>query len=283
MKHSVLLYFFYNYVFFTTNNYNIVIFVPAIILGKMTDVIYGRNAVIEAFGAGMDIEKVFMLTTLRGEYEILVRNLCKEKNTPLAKVPEIKLNELSKFKAHQGVVALISPVKYYDYKDIIAAAYDNGQNPLLIILDGVTDVRNIGAISRSAYFFGAHGLIISGNFAGRINEDTVKASAGAILKLQVSRVHSLLHLVSDLQSLGVKVIATSLKDAVLPEEADMTVPTAILLGAEDKGLHYKVLEIVDEVTRIPAINEFDSLNVSVASGVLLYECNRQRSHKLSQS
>lgn len=243
----------------------------------MTDLIFGKNAVLEAFNAGMDIEKVFVLNNIRGEFEVQIRNLCKDANVPLAKVPEIKLNELSKFKAHQGVVALISPIKYYDHKDIIASAFDKGEVPLIIVLDGVTDVRNIGAISRSAYFFGAHCIIISGNFAGRINEDTVKTSAGAILKIPVSRVSSLLHLVSDLQSMGLKVVATSLtKDAVIPEKSDLVEPIAIILGAEDKGLHYKVLEIVDEVVKITAIGDFDSLNVSVAAGVLLYECNRQR-------
>lgn len=243
----------------------------------MTDLIFGKNAVLEAFDAGLDIEKVFVLNNIRGEFEVQIRNLCKDANVPLAKVPEIKLNELSKFKAHQGVVALISPIKYYDHKDVIAAAFEKGEVPLLLVLDGVTDVRNIGAIARSAYFFGAQGIIICGNFGGRINEDTVKTSAGAILKLPVCRVNSLLHLVSDLQSSGLKVIATSLtKDATLPENSDLTEPIAIILGAEDKGLHYKVLEIVDEVVKIPALGEFDSLNVSVAAGVLLYECTRQR-------
>lgn len=243
----------------------------------MTDLIFGKNAVIEAFDANLDIEKVFVLNSIRGEFEVQIRNLCKDANIPLAKVPEIKLNELSKFKAHQGVVALISPIKYYDHKDIITSAFEKGETPLCIVLDGVTDVRNIGAIARSAYFFGAHAIIISGNFAGRINEDTVKTSAGAILKIPVSRVSSLLHLVSDLQSMGLKVVATSLsKEAILPKNSDLKEPTAILLGAEDKGLHYKVLEIVDEVVKIPAIGEFDSLNVSVAAGILLYESNRQR-------
>jgi 23S rRNA (guanosine2251-2'-O)-methyltransferase len=242
----------------------------------MTDIIFGKNAVAEAFNAGMDIEKVFVLSNMKGEYEVQIRNLCRDHSVPLAKVPEVKLNELSKYKVHQGVVALISPIKYHEYKDIISAAVDAGQTPLMIILDGVTDVRNVGAISRSAYYFGAHGLIISGNFAGRINEDTVKSSAGAILSLPVCRVSSLLHLVSDLQSLGLKVVATSLKDAVSPEDADLKEPLAIILGAEDKGLHYKVLEIVDEAIKIPSYNDFDSLNVSVAAGVLLYECTRQR-------
>ncbi|MBC7884018.1 MAG: 23S rRNA (guanosine(2251)-2'-O)-methyltransferase RlmB [Saprospiraceae bacterium] len=243
----------------------------------MTDLIYGRNAVIEAFDAGLDIEKVFVLNNIRGEYEIKIRNLCKVANVPLAKVPEIKLNELSKYKAHQGIIAMISPIKYYEFQDIISSAFDQGRIPLVVVLDGVTDVRNIGAIARSAYYFGADALIISGNFAGSINEDTVKTSAGAILKLSVCRTSSLLSLVSNLQSSGLKVVATSLKDSIEPEKSDMKEPLAIILGAEDKGLHYKVLELVDEVIKIPSFNDFDSLNVSVAAGILLYECKKQRS------
>ena len=242
----------------------------------MTDLIFGKNAVIEAFNAGTDIEKVYVLNNIRGEFEIQIRNLCKDKNIPLAKVPEIKLNEITKFKAHQGIVALISPIKYVDYKDVVALDFEKGKTPLLVVLDGVTDVRNIGAIARSAYFFGASGMVISGNIAGRINEDTVKTSAGAILKLPVSRAGSLLHLVSDLQSMGLKVTATSLTKAMEPHQSSMIEPLAIILGAEDKGLHYKVLDLVDEVVKIPSTNEFDSLNVSVAAGVLLYECNKQR-------
>jgi len=243
----------------------------------MTDIIFGKNAVLQAFHGGLDIEKVFVLNNMRGEYEVQIRNLCKDNSVPMAKVPEIKLNELSKNKVHQGVVALISPIKYHEYTTLVADALDACQKPLFIIVDGVTDVRNIGAIARSAYYFGAHGLIISGNFAGRINEDTVKSSAGAIMNLPVCRVSSLLHLISDLQSLGIKVVATSLKNAVTPEISELHEPLAIILGAEDKGLHYKVLEMVDEVVKIPSYNDFDSLNVSVAAGILLYECTRQRS------
>lgn len=242
----------------------------------MTDLIFGKNAVIEAFNAGLDIEKIFVLNNMRGEFEVQIRNLCRDHNVPLAKVPEIKLNELTKFKAHQGIVALISPIKYYDFRDIVAKAFDNAEIPLIIVLDGVTDVRNIGAIARSTHFFGAHGIIITGNFGGRINEDTVKTSAGAILKIPVSRANSLLSLVSELQSLGLKVVATSLKNSLHPTECDLTEPLAIILGAEDSGLHYKVLEIVDEVVKIPSGGEFDSLNVSVAAGILLYETKRQR-------
>jgi 23S rRNA (guanosine2251-2'-O)-methyltransferase len=177
---------------------------------------------------------------------------------------------------HQGVVALISPIKYHDFREVISSTFAAGKSPLILVMDGVTDVRNIGAIARSAYFFGADAIIIAGNFAGRISEDTVKTSAGAILKIPVCRVNSLLTLVSDLQSLGIKVVATSLKDAIEPEQSDMKEPLAFILGAEDKGLHYKVLEIVDEVIKIPAVSDFDSLNVSVAAGIFLYESAKQR-------
>lgn len=245
----------------------------------MSDIIYGRNTIIEAFEASLDIEKVYLLSSLRGEYEIEVRNYCKENDIPLAKVPEIKLNELTRFKTHQGVAAVISPIKYVDYREVIAELLTSGIIPMIIVLDGVTDVRNIGAIARSAYYFGADLMIVTGSFSGRINEDTVKASAGAILNLPVSRTSSLLTLISELQSLGIMVVATSLKDAVTPYEIDMTIPTAIVLGSEDKGLHYKTLEIVDATVKIISVSEFDSLNVSVAAGILLYECSNQRKAK----
>lgn len=245
----------------------------------MTDVIYGRNTILEAFSSGMDIEKVFVLSTLKGEFEVQIRNICRDNNVPMAKVPEIKLNELTKHKAvHQGVVATISPLKYADWREIIEDVFAKGQKPLIVVMDGVTDVRNIGAVARSAHFFGAHAVIISGSFSGRISEDTVKTSAGAILKIPVCRVNSLLHLVSDLQAMEIVVIASSLKDAVEPSSCEFTEPTAIILGSEDKGLHYKVLEIVDQVVKIPANSDFDSLNVSVAGGILLYEAMRQRAN-----
>lgn len=246
----------------------------------MTDIIYGRNAVSEALKSSLDIEKIYMLNHLRGEYEVEVRNLCKENNIPLAKVPEVKLNELTRNRGiHQGVVAIISPVKYTEVEKLVKEALENQAQPFFVIIDGVKDVRNIGAIARSAHFFGAGGIIISGKFSGRISEDTVKASAGAILKLPIARVNSLLTLISDLQSMGIIVVATSLENAVPPTECDFTEPVAFILGSEDTGLHKKVLSIVDYTVKIPAVTDFDSLNVSVAGGILFYETARQRSSK----
>lgn len=244
--------------------------------GVMSDLIYGRNAVVEAIQSGKQVEKVFVLSTLRGEYEVQLRHLCTEHTIQLARVPEVKLKELAKGKAHQGVVAFMSPISYVDYHDVAALAFERGEIPLFVVADGVTDVRNIGAMSRSAHYFGAHGLIITGNFSGRIHEDTVKASAGALLQLPVSRVASLTQLISELQAMGIKVVATSLKSGLQPSDACFSEPLALLMGSEEKGLHYKVLEIVDETIRIQGSGKFDSLNVSVATGILLYEVFRQR-------
>ncbi|MBK9255615.1 MAG: 23S rRNA (guanosine(2251)-2'-O)-methyltransferase RlmB [Saprospiraceae bacterium] len=242
----------------------------------MSDIIFGKNPVLEAFDAGADIEKIFMLSTLRGELEVSIRNLCRDRQIPLAKVPEVKLNELSKNRNHQGVVAIISPVNFQNIKDVIALIYEEGNVPLIVIADGVNDVRNLGALARSAYFFGAHALVFSGNMTGRINEDTVKTSAGAILKIPVCRAQSLFNLISDLQNSGIHVVAAGLKSEKSVDKIDFKVPTALLLGSEEKGLHYKVYEVVDDVATIPAVNAFDSLNVSVAGGILLYEVVRQR-------
>ena len=218
-----------------------------------------------------------MLNTIRGEFEIQIRQACKQNNIPLAKVPEVKLNELAGQQAnHQGIVVVIPAISYMDYREMIRLARESGQPPLLVVVDGVTDVRNIGAIARSAYFFGAHGMIITGNASGRINEDAIKTSAGALLQLPVARASSIFELISDLQAAGIFVAATSLTNAVPVHTCDMRTPLAIVLGSEGKGLHYKVLEIVDYTLEIPAINEFDSLNVSVAAGIMLYEASRQR-------
>jgi 23S rRNA (guanosine2251-2'-O)-methyltransferase len=245
----------------------------------MTDIIFGRNPVTEALDSGVEIEKIYMLNSMRGETEVMMRRICKEKNIPLAKVPEIKLKELTKNKVHQGLVAMISPIRYQEVQDIIAGVFENGQTPLLLVADGVTDVRNLGALARSAYFFGAHALILSGGVGGRINDEAVKASAGAMLKIPVCRNPSIFNLISELQSAGIKVLASGMKTENSISESYLNEPVAILLGSEDKGLHPKVFEVVDEVVKIPAGGDFDSLNVSVAGGILMYEVNRQRHSK----
>jgi 23S rRNA (guanosine2251-2'-O)-methyltransferase len=242
----------------------------------MSDIIFGKNPVLEAIKAKKDIEKIYVLATLRGELEITIRQWCKENNVPLAKIPEIKMNEICRTKVHQGVAAIISPITYQDIFEVLANEEAAGKTPLILILDGVTDIRNIGAVARSALFFGASGLVITGNFAGRINEEAVKSSAGALLKIPVSRYTSLLGLMASLQNKGVQLVGTTLNASVGINEADYSIPTAFILGSEDKGLHYKVTENTDINVKIQGASDFDSINVSVAAGICLYECQRQR-------
>lgn len=242
----------------------------------MSNLVLGRNAMLEAMAAGTEIEKIYLLHSLHGEFEVDIRNYCREHHIPLAKVPEVKLKELSKNRNHQGVIGIISGISFCDYRKVIADLFEEKKEPVIVIMEGITDVRNVGAIARSAHYFGANLIIMAGNASARINEDTIKASAGAILTIPVSRAGSLLALISELQELHIRVIATSLNRSTDIQDADLSGPIAFILGNEEKGLHYKVLDIVDESIKIPQVSDFDSLNVSVAAGIVLYEASRQK-------
>ncbi|MCB9308855.1 MAG: 23S rRNA (guanosine(2251)-2'-O)-methyltransferase RlmB [Lewinellaceae bacterium] len=246
----------------------------------MVDQVFGRNPVLEALeNDSINIEKIYILQSITGDFEKTVRSQCKRKNIDLARVPEQKLNELTRHKNHQGIVATIAPIIYQEYTDVIDTVLKKNELPIILILDNITDVRNIGAIARSAYFFGAHSIILTGNHSGGINDLSVKTSAGALLHLPVCKGKNLFNVVSDMQSLGIKVVATTSQTGHKLEQCDMSVGLAILLGSEGSGIHNKVLDVVDETIQIGAINAFDSLNVSVAAGILLYELQRQRHHE----
>jgi 23S rRNA (guanosine2251-2'-O)-methyltransferase len=249
----------------------------------MNNLIIGRNAIQEAMAAGTEIEKIYLLHSIHGEFEVEIRNYCRQHNIPLAKVPEVKLKELSRNRNHQGVVGIISGITFCDYRKIIANLLEEDKEPLIVITESITDVRNVGAIARSAHYFGANLIIMAGNASARINEDTIKASAGAILTIPVARAGSLLALISELQQLHIRVIATSLNRASDVQDTDLSGPVAFILGNEEKGLHYKVLEIVDETIKIPQVSGFDSLNVSVAAGIVLYEASRQKRIKTTNN
>lgn len=239
-------------------------------------IIYGKNPVIEAIKTGQKIEKVFLLASLRGEVEVQVRNECKDHNIPLTKVPQRRLNEMAKGNNHQGVLAYISPVEYTTVAELVPQLLAEGKVPLLIVLDGVTDVRNMGAIARSAKVFGAHGLVIPAKGTARVSEEMVKSSAGAILHIPVCRENSLPVALETLQQHSIRVYATDLKATKTVKEVDMKHPTALILGAEDLGVSRKSLQIADEAIKIPQADSFDSLNVSVAAGILFYEVLQQR-------
>ena len=234
--------------------------------------IYGRNPVLEALEQGVPVEKVFMLATMKGPYEKQIRHWAQHYNVPISKVPQEKLNQLSGNKAHQGVAAYISPVRYLDLHDFLK---DHKKETMkLLLLDGVQDVRNIGAIARSAKVFGVDALVLSAKNSGRMSEDTVKASAGAILSLPIIRVSSALTGVEHLQKHGITTIASDLQADQTLSNLKFPKKFAIIIGAEDAGVDQNILRIVDTRFKISQAADFDSLNASVATGIILYHINQ---------
>lgn len=244
-----------------------------------SNLIYGFHPVVEAVQAGKAVEKLFFQQGIRGEAEKEIRHLAKEHDIPLQVVPKEKLNKLTKNQNHQGVAAFLSLVGFQDLEHVVPFLFEQGENPLLLLLDGVTDVRNFGALCRSAEVMGVQAVVIGQQNAAPANEEAMKASAGALARIRVCRVRSLFSAVDYLKASGIQVLATALTDRSVPVfEADFTVPTAILMGAEGDGVHPKLLQMSDRIIKIPQMTDFDSLNVSVAGGVVLYEAVRQRLH-----
>ena len=238
--------------------------------------IYGRHPVVDAIKGGQSVDKVFLQQGVRGEFEKELRHLGKIHNFPIQVVPKEKLNQLTR-KNHQGVVGIIALIQYYKIEDLLPMLFEQEFSPLLLILDGITDVRNMGAIARSAECFGVGGLIIPKKKTASINAEGVKTSAGALTKIPVCRENSLVNTVELLQNSGVQVIASSLQAQKSIKEIDLQLPTAIILGSEGKGVHPSLLQEATESFIIPQIGTTNSLNVSVANGIILYEVMVQRS------
>jgi 23S rRNA (guanosine2251-2'-O)-methyltransferase len=236
----------------------------------------GRNPIIEAIQQGKEIEKVFVNNQLRGEVEKELRQACKDHDIPQVKVPIEKINALVGNKNHQGVIAFISPVVFQELEDVISHVFSDGRAPLLIVLESVSDVRNLAAISRSALVLGADAVVITAKNSARINEDTVKVSAGAILNIPVCRPKNMLEVIRILKDNGIKIYSTDLNGAIAVHEANFSEPAAIVMGDEHSGVTLETLRASDEKIKIPQIAEFDSLNVSVAAGIILYEAMKQR-------
>ncbi len=231
----------------------------------------GRNPILEALKSHANIDKIFIHQTLRGPFEIEVRQLCKKNTIPLIKVPEQKLNRMNSGN-HQGVVAFITPVKIYQLSEIIPWVYEQGRNPFILILDGVTDVGNFGAIARSALAFGVDAMVLSTKRSVSLSADAIKASSGALLKLPICRCPTVIDGVKYIQNQGLNVFASSLKANESLEKQDFNVPKAVVIGAEDRGVSREVLELADHQFKIPQSEKMDSLNVSVATGIILYHC-----------
>jgi len=204
-----------------------------------------------------------------------IKSLAASALVPINKVPVEKLNSFN-VSNHEGCIGQISKIQYQDLQQIISFVVDNGDVPLFIILDGITDIRNIGAIARSAFCFGVHAIIIPDKGVGSLNEDAILTSAGALERIAVCRVNSLMKAVDDLHLNGIKVFASEMTAETKITKLDFTEPCAIVMGGEEHGIYPALMKICDDKFAIPMPGDFESLNVSVATGVVLYEVSRQR-------
>lgn len=242
---------------------------------KKNTLIIGRKAVIEAMQAGKQLERIYLQSTVHGEVIEEIRMLADKFQVPINKVPIEKLNNFN-VSNHEGCIAQIAKVQYQDLQDVISFVVEKGETPLFLILDGITDIRNIGGIARSAYCFGVHAIIIPDKGVGALNEDAILTSAGALEKLAVCRVNSLMKAVDELHLNGIKVFASEMKAGRELSGMGLNEPCAIIMGGEEQGVYPALMKICDDQFRIPMTGDFDSLNVSVAAGIILYEVMKQR-------
>lgn len=242
---------------------------------EVNQMIFGIRAVIEAIRSGRDIESLFIQRGLNGGLFSELKTLLREFDIPSQQVPIEKLNRITA-KNHQGVVAFISPISYQKIEDIIPLIFEKGETPLVLILDGITDVRNFGAIARTAECSGVHAIVVPKKGSAQINPDAVKTSAGALYKVPVCRHDNLLHILRFLKDSGLQIVACTEKTEDYIYKPDYTAPTAIIMGAEDEGISFDLMRNADYLTKIPMSGEIESLNVSVSAGVILYEAVRQR-------
>ena len=239
------------------------------------DYIYGIRAVIEAVNAGREIDKVLIKKDLGSELGIELIDLLKANRVPFQKVPIEKLNRITR-KNHQGAIALLYAVTYHNLEHIVPYLYEEGRLPFILILDGITDVRNFGAIARTAECAGVDAIVIPEAGSVSVGADAVKTSAGALLRIPVCRVHNLAQAVTYLQENGYNLVAVSEKATQNYTEADYTTPTALIMGAEDKGISPYIFKACSTKVAIPMFGDIGSLNVSVAAGIMMYEVVRQR-------
>lgn len=243
------------------------------------NLIFGRHPVMEAINSGKTIDKVLLQQDAAGEMARAIRKICKERFIPLQMVPKERLNRFVRGN-HQGILCWLSLIEYQRLENILPLIYERSEVPLFLLLDGVTDVRNFGAIARSGEVFGAHAIVIPRKNSAQITPDAIKTSAGALLEIPVCREPSIIAAIDFLQQSGVQVFASDLKSRRTITEVDFKVPSALVIGAEDRGVSISILRVVDKTFIIPQYGKTDSLNVSVATGVMLYEVMRQRNESL---
>lgn len=239
------------------------------------NLIYGIRPVIEAITAGRQIDKVFIQKGLKGEHFAELYALIKKEDIPSQHVPLEKLNRLTR-KNHQGIAAFISAVSFHPIDEIVQQAFEKGETPLVLVLDRVTDVRNFGAIARSAECAGVHGILVPTQGAAQINADAMKTSAGALNHIPIARSKNLKQSLDMLRNSGLKIIAATEHAKELIYSTNMNIPLAIIMGSEEDGVSPAYLQMCDHHVKIPITGKTSSLNVSVATALLVFEVVRQR-------
>ena len=237
--------------------------------------IFGIHAVIEAIQAGKEIDRLYVKKDMSSELARELLAVAREHNVPVMRVPVERINRITR-KNHQGALAMLAAVTYYKLEQLVPILFEQGDNPFLVLLDGVTDVRNFGAIARTCDCAGVNAIVIPEHGSATVGGDAVKTSAGALNYLPVCRERNLVDAIRFLQDSGFVIVGTSDKNASNYTQADYTVPVAIVLGAEDKGISGEVMRLCDKRVVIPEFGHINSLNVSVAGGIIMYEVVRQR-------
>lgn len=242
---------------------------------EKNEMIFGVRAVIEAIQAGKEIDRILIKRDIQSDLSKELFAVVKGTMIPVQRVPVERINRITR-KNHQGVVAFISSITYQKTEDIVPMLFEQGKNPLLIMLDGITDVRNFGAIARTCECAGVDAIVIPSKNSVSANADAIKTSAGALYKLPVCREQNLTQIIKFLKDSGFKIVAATEKGDYDYTKANYNDPVCIIMGAEDTGVPYEHLALCDEWIKIPMLGTIESLNVSVAAGILIYEAVKQR-------
>jgi len=242
---------------------------------KKSSLVAGRNAIMDAMREGRALDRIYINNKINNDSLKEIKSLASQNNIPINYVPLEKLNSFN-VDSHEGFIALISKVHYQELQQVISWVVDKGEIPLFVILDGITDIRNIGGIARTAFCTGVQAIIIPDKGVGALNEDAILTSAGALEKLAVCRVNSLMKAIDELHLNGIKVLASEMTAEKNVFDMDFKEPVAIVMGSEEKGIYPALMKVCDEKFKIPMAGDFESLNVSVATGVILYEVMKQR-------
>lgn len=242
---------------------------------KDSEMIFGLRAVIEALEAGQELDKIFVRRESRSDLMQTLLTAVGERSIPIRKVPVEKLDRLTR-KNHQGVIAFKASTTYYRLHEVIPVLYEEGLDPFIVVLDGITDVRNFGAIARTCECAAVDAIVIAEQNAVSVNGDAIKTSAGALSRIAVCRERTMGDILHYLKDSGVRIVGATEKSDLTYTKGNYTGPLALVLGAEDTGLSPLTMELADELVSIPLLGEIGSLNVSVAGGIIMYEAVKQR-------